>query len=62
MVGSKIYSFEWASGVDHRRVLLDVDGPVCIPRGWAAAYNDVHCSGSAATVDRTRRGAFNPPF
>jgi hypothetical protein len=28
---------------------------------WAA-YNDVRCSGSPATVDRTPRGAFKRPF
>jgi hypothetical protein len=31
----------------------------CIPRKWADAYNDVHGSGSPATVDRIPRGAFN---
>jgi len=34
----------------------------CIPGGWAGAYNDVHCSGSPVTVDKTPRGAFNPPI
>jgi DNA-binding CsgD family transcriptional regulator len=28
----------------------------CIRRGWAGAYNDVHCSGSPITVDRTPVG------
>jgi hypothetical protein len=32
------------------------------PTTWADAYNDVHCSGSRATVDRTPRGAFNRPI
>ena len=34
----------------------------CVPRGWADAYNDVHCSGSPITVDRTPRAAFNRPI
>src|SRR6478672_389762 len=32
------------------------------PRGWADAYNDCTTVAVQQTVDRTPRGAFNPPF
>jgi hypothetical protein len=32
------------------------------PTTWADAYNDVHCSSSPITVDRTPRAAFNRPI
>jgi hypothetical protein len=35
---------------------------MCIPRGWVAAYNDCTSAAVQQAVDRTPRGAFNPPF
>jgi hypothetical protein len=51
----------WAAGAE---ALLQIERSVVKtgPMTWANAYNDVHCSGSSANVDRTPRAAFNRPI
>jgi hypothetical protein len=35
---------------------------MCVLRGWAGPYNDLHCSGSSANGRQDTRGAFNRPI